>query len=478
MNLIQNFARVVSLRPKKVALITERNEMSFEDLLRLTHLVDIRLRTLGILPGQVLAVSTRRVEFSIALALIGSLRSLTIAYVDPKVAIESNFTFDRLVTTELTDLVTPDRQIVIEASWFEKLSSTSIPDWTNVSGGGMFITQSSGSTGRPKLIQSSEQSRLKQSVAALFFDRDTTGQRRFLTTLGPGTGYALWTNLTMLLSGGSVVSLTQDQDKLLQYLDLYRVDTLAISPAMVERILEIPAPEQYLASISDVRFLGAMTSPEILAAFSRICTARLNIGYGSGELGRVFAGVYDAKSPQQMGHVGQLVRDDLEVIFCDESLQPIPGAVEGIVGFRPCGGAFTRDYLGEDKSSVDTGFKNGIFFPGDVMRRVGREYFVVGRTKNIINFGGNNVALESVTGALAAAFPGASFVPTVDLDPLGLERLSVVYRAVMDISPRAMESALRAHFVGLTVRRVRRVTAFPLTDSGKVDVQALKVAWD
>jgi acyl-coenzyme A synthetase/AMP-(fatty) acid ligase len=319
---------------------------------------------------------------------------------------------------------------------------------------------------------------MRQARADLFFGEETADRRRFLTTLSPGTGYGLCANLAVLTAGGSVVALDQDRDKLPQYLDLYRVDTLGISPAIVERLLELPAPEQYLTGIADVRFLGAMASPALLAAFARICPARLHVGYGSGELGRIFAGIHDPLNPQPSGHVGRLVRDDLEVVFCDESLRPIPGADEGIVGFRPKAGAFARDYLGGGEDGSDAGFIGGMFFPGDIMRRVGEEYFVIGRTKNIVNFGGNKVALEAVAEALAAAFPGAAFVPMVDLDALGLERLSVVYRAGADIPAQAMEMALAGRFVGLKVRRTRRMAAFPLTETGKVDVQALKAIWD
>jgi len=60
---------------------------------------------------------------------------------------------------------------------------------------------------------------------------------------------------------------------------------------------------------------------------------------------------------------------------------------------------------------------------------------------------------------------------------LGLERLAVAYRADAEISAAAMEAALRQRFTGLAVTRTRRWPAFPLTETGKIDRQALQAGW-
>jgi non-ribosomal peptide synthetase component E (peptide arylation enzyme) len=477
MTLSSAFAAVANRLPQKVALITDRNQLSFQDLYRLAHLMDMELRTRGVQPGQTIVVATRRTEFILALALVMSLRSLTMAFTDAATAQAAGLQFDRLVTTDRTDLVGPDRQIGIEPGWFEALSSLRLPDWSNAGGEGTFVTQSSGTTGRPKLIRAPEAMRLAQARDELFFGPENAARRRFLTTLAPSTGYGLNSNLAVLLAGGSVVSLVEHQDRLLQHIDLHRVDTLAISPALVERMLGLPKPEQYLTGVRDVRFLGAMASPALLSAIAKICPGRIHIGYGSTELGRIFAGLYDPARPMAAGHVGRLMRDDLEVVFCDDALAPIPGAVEGIVGFRPKSGTFARAYHSSSDTAPEAGFINGIFYPGDIMRRDGDDYFAIGRTKSIVNFGGNKVALEAVAEVLATAFPGGSFVPMVTLDAMGLERLAVAYRADTEIVPAAMETALRQRFKGLTVSRTRRLDAFPLTSTGKVDLQALKMFW-
>ena len=477
MTLTRAFAAVATRLPQKVALITDRNQLSFQDLHRLAHVLDMELRTRGVQPGQTVVVATRRAEFNIALSLVMSLRSLTMAFTDAATAQAAGLPFDRLITTDRTDLVGPDRQIVIEPGWFDALSTIRLPDWSGATGEGIFVAQSSGTTGRPKLIRAPEAQRLAQAREDLFFGHQTAGGRRFLTTLASGSGYGLNANLAVLLAGGSVVSLAEQQDRLLQHIDLHRVDTLAISPALVERMLDLPKPEQYLTGVRDVRFLGAMASPRLLSAFARICSGRIHIGYGSTELGRIFAGVFDAGQPMAAGHVGRLIRRDLEVVFCDEALTPIPGATEGIVGFRPTEGAFARGYHGDSDGDAGSGFINGIFYPGDILRRDGDDYFVIGRTKNIVNFGGNKVALEAVSDTLAVAFPGATFVPLVTPDALGLERLAVAYRADAEISAAAMEAALRQRFTGLAVTRTRRWPAFPLTETGKIDRQALQAGW-
>lgn len=475
MHLIRSFAAIAAATPKKIALITEKNTLSFEDVLRLTHLFDLQLTARGVRPGQTVVMGTNQPEFNLILSLILSHRGLTVAFADAATALATGLQFDHLLTLEPSDLIPRDRQIVIEAAWFAALATAPLPDYTTSTGpGGSFMLQSSGSTGRPKLIRTAEAARLSQASADLFFDASDMPRRRFLTTLASGTGYGLNAMLSVLAAGGSVVALAQDQDKLLQYIDLYRVDTLAASPAIVERMLHIPHPEQYLGTLRDVRFLGAMASPALLATFARLCPATLHIGYGSGEMGRIFAATYDRTNPPPAGYVGRLTRPDLEVAFFDEALSPLPDATEGVVGFRSHSGQFDRAYLTDSMGDDRSGYHDTHFFPGDILRRDGEDFFVIGRLKNIVNAGGNKFALERVAEALTAVWPHATFVPIPQTDALGLERLALVYHAPKDIARDTLAHLIATQFHGLTLGTLLRVADLPLTRTGKIDIPALK----
>ncbi|TAG18874.1 MAG: hypothetical protein EAZ40_11110, partial [Rhodobacterales bacterium] len=60
MTLIASFARTALARPQKIALITEKSQMSFHDLLQLVQVMDLELVTRGLRTGQTVVMASRR----------------------------------------------------------------------------------------------------------------------------------------------------------------------------------------------------------------------------------------------------------------------------------------------------------------------------------------------------------------------------------------------------------------------------------
>ena len=169
--------------------------------------------------------------------------------------------------------------------------------------------------------------------------------------------------------------------------------------ALVERMLDLPKPEQYLTGVRDVRFLGAMASPRLLSAFARICSGRIHIGYGSTELGRIFAGVFDAGQPMAAGHVGRLYAD-VEFRFLDDTGHP--SATEGELSLRPPPDALPLDY----PSGLPLGDADGWIATGDLGRRLPDGCIVLsGRKSELLNIGGIKRA-PLVFEHLLRGFPG------------------------------------------------------------------------
>ena len=279
--------------------------------------------------------------------------------------------------------------------------------------------------------------------------------------------------LQTLLVGGSVVALSEGSANALPWIDLYHVDTLGTSPAVLQMMLKQPRVEQYLRGLRDIRVGGAQAGAQLLDAFAQICPAQLHLGYGSAELGPCFRWVHDRANPQPESHLGLFLRPDLKIGFFDEAHNLLPDATEGIVGFRPKTGSFARQYIAEDAGG-QSGFINGWFFPGDILRREGDVYFTVGRTKDIVNFGGNKYSLVTLRKALSAAFPTATIEPIVLKDASGLECLGFAYSAPELLSETAITAAL-SRFIGLRVLRSLRLDNLPLTDTGKIDLARLRL---
>lgn len=478
MSLVSEFAKVAARQPQKVALITGQSQLTYRDLLAMVQVLDDRLFALGIRPGQTVAVASPRAEFTIPLALLASFRGWTVVFSgqSPQPLTEARLAYDWLILTEAGVDGPPGRTITILPDWFRGPAKADLPDFAaHAEAGAQYAFPSSGTTGTAKFTLSSEANRLEALSDNWRFIAEGLSGRRGLSSLSAGTGWAFTTNFAFLLAGSSVVSLGTEASQILPTLDLYHVDTLALTPAMVSRMLANPDAAQFLGGVRDIRFGGALVNETLLQEFARICPARFYLCYGAAEIGTCLVERWSPDTPRAAGYVGSLTNPRIEAAFFDDNLNPVPGATEGIVGFRSTSATGTRRYL-TDPHDAKTGFHHGFFIPGDVMRRQGDDFFLIGRTKNILNFSGNKFSLEMIGEVLARAFPGADLVPLIDIGRDGLERLALAYRADHALSAVEVQRALEAtrRFPALEVSRVIRVDALPLTQTAKIDIQALR----
>ncbi|RYE50333.1 MAG: hypothetical protein EOP21_04060, partial [Hyphomicrobiales bacterium] len=405
MTLISAFAVTALARPQKTALVTEKSQMSYLDLLHLLQVLDVQLVTRGLREGHTVVMSSRRPELCVALTLLLSWRGLSVIFGPPEDVLNAGLAFDLVLGTELHPLLPPERQIIIEADWFGLLGTLKLPDFTAPTGrqAGTFVYRSSGSTGLPKFIRSTEADRVAEAPRQAFMGEVDLSARRLMTTLKLHSGWSMSVVLATLLDGGSVVALSDASANALSYIDLYHVDTLATSPAMLQLYLKEPGALQYLQGLRDVRLGGAQAGPRLLQDFAQICPARVHLGYGSAEIGPCFRWIHDPATVRPAGYLGTLCRPDLEVQFFDDTLRLMLNASEGLVGFKPRSGTFARQYLAE-APDAKAGFLNGWFFPGDILRREGQEYFILGRAKEVVNYGGNKFALAEVARFLETRF--------------------------------------------------------------------------
>lgn len=477
MSLIDSFARAAAKRPEKIALITERSQLSFNDILQLVQIFDMQLLTHGLSAGKTVVLASARAEFVLVMTLVASLRGYRLSFVSTDLDPDGPLQPDLF----LVDQARPDldgvKQLQITPDWFALMGTRPTPDYTGRGGGALFVFGSSGSTGKHKLVQSTEASReatIRQTRSLPGVDMS---QRRYLSTLAPKNGMAVSSNLAILFAGGSVVSLEPQSPSLLPYIDLYRVDTIGSTPGMVAKLLGEANAAQYLEGVRDMRFGGALTSAVLLKALSGICPARLHFGYGAAEIGTCFDTIYDPANPPPEGYVGRPARDDLEVSFFDDAGRMLPDADEGLIGLRLRGGS-GRSYLSEPEAPAGpaAGFVEDYFLPGDYMRREGEDYFLIGRAKNIINFSGNKYALETIQSKLSAHAPDTGFAPLVDVGADGLERLCLIYSGPQELPKPQVTAFFDQLFPGVQITRLLRLDSLPMTESGKIDMQALRAA--
>lgn len=474
MSLISEFAEVASNRPQQTALITEKSQLSYQDILDLVQVFDIELSSNGVRSGQTLILDSSRAEFCLVMALLLSYKGLSVAYTSAHQATQAGIDFDFVVTENMSDEISTEKQIVIDGSWFAALGTYPKIDFRMHSGPvGHFIMQSSGSTGIPKFIIAKEEERLKTAQNGHEVLGVSLKGRRACSSLSPRAGWSMTVNLCALLSGGSVVALSENREDLALYIDLYRIDVLVTTPAILANLIKHEQTSQFLTSLRDVRIGGAMVGQRLTKEFSNICDANLHMGYGAAETGTLLTYTHNSDTHFPEGYLGKPVRDEIEVAFFKPDLTPLPNATEGVVGFRFSKPGALRTYLGNDPTS-NSGLVDGCFFPGDMMKLDDLGYHYIGRVKNIINFSGNKFSLETITLFLEDKLAGSQIAALVELDEHGLERLALFVVSDTEITMQASEAALKARFSGLKISRVEPLSKFPMVPNGKIDIAKLK----
>jgi acyl-coenzyme A synthetase/AMP-(fatty) acid ligase len=301
--------------------------------------------------------------------------------------------------------------------------------------------------------------------------------RRIAVTTSPSNLWGLTCTLSGLVGGGSVVMLSEENARVLGYIDLYRADAMLTTPALLSRIVNLPGAGQFLTGMRDIRVGGALTARALIAALTEMTPARLHLGYGASEIGMVFGYIHDRDNPRPEGYLGPCINDQVEItLHAEDGTVLPPDATEGTVGFRITDPALRRQYLQPaDADGPDiTEELSKVFFPGDVLRRDASGYHFVGRTRNLVNFGGDKYSLDLIAAHLCAVFDGRMVVPLVERDAQGIEGLVLVTAGIEPVEAERAQEALVERFGNARVLRCETVHEIPMTDTGKVDTLRLR----
>jgi len=472
--LITSVARAANLNPEKIALVTEKSQMSYSDLLGLVQVMDVQLSTRGVRAGQTVVFSPARGELCLAFALLVSLRSLTGIYSEIERAAEEGLEIDAAVTLQYSPHLNQKHQVLIEPDWFTLIGTLPAPNYENISGrAGNFVHQSSGTTGKRKFIQIPEEEKLRDMLNMNQHDQRELSQMRFMSTSAPTTGWALNKYLPVLLAGGSVVVLGDEADRSLQYIDLYGVTHVSTTPALLLSLLELQNPGQYLHSLKEIEIAGAYTPPSLLRRISELCPGvRIQTAYGASEVGAICRSEFNLSVPNDTGYLGECFRSDIELDFFDDKARIIERTQSGILGVKYTQG-HQRNYLGSQNLDGIAGFTKTHFLTGDVIRRSGNSLYYEGRRKNIINLNANKYSLDEIEKVLTGAFIDTAFVPLSFRDEEGLEKLALFCFGPSAVALEAANSVLKNKWPLLAAAAIRHLPELPKTQSGKADVQAL-----
>lgn len=283
--------------------------------------------------------------------------------------------------------------------------------------------------------------------------------------------------INTLLTGGTVVFLEGrfDPMQVLEIIEREKVRVWGGIPAMVSRVVDHPDFARFdTSSVSSVAMGGAFIAPELRAKIKRAFPAtakRVSSLYGHTEAGGVLAAASGAEIDSRPGCVGRA----LPVVELRIDTPDADGVGE-VLARTPTA---TAGYLGEGEPLTDA---DGWIRSGDLGRLDEDGYlYLVGRSKDIIIRGGENIACTHVESCLLT-HPAVLEAAVLALphDELGEEVAAcVVLRDADSASPAVLDAYARGRLARFEVptRWWLRSEPLPTNPSGKVIKAALARDW-
>lgn len=342
-----------------------------------------------------------------------------------------------------------------------------------------YIQYTSGSTGLPKGVMYSHELVLTSLTVQGERSRLSPDDRMLIVApFFHGLGHMAGPPLGIVF-GASIVPLEIfDAQKALQYIEQYRCTTLFAVPTMFQLMLEHPDFEKRSLDSLRVGLITAAPSPLGLKReiTEKIPSMALLTGYGSTETG---GGCTHSK----IGDPPEVVEDTIgfplrtyEVKIFDPSTgHELPPRTPGELCTRgPC---IMMGYYGEEKNAevID---KDGWFHTGDLAEYDEEGYLkIVGRIKDMIITGGNNVYPAEVT-AILEEHPAVKEAQVIGVpDPLKSEVIMayVILKEGMTCTPKEVQDFCKQRTSNYKVPQyVQFIDGFPVSGSGKVMKDELK----
>jgi acyl-coenzyme A synthetase/AMP-(fatty) acid ligase len=239
---------------------------------------------------------------------------------------------------------------------------------------------------------------------------------------------------------------------------------LLLSPGQLGTLVDA-LPKDFWPSSELNVVVGGSTLPRQLAVRARLrLTQSLLVIYGSTEAGSV-ALAYAAAAEGRPGFAG-FVLPTVDVQIVDAEDRPLPAGEVGEVRIRSHGGV--AGYLEDSEPAQDT-FRDGWFYPGDSGQLTSDGALIVmGRTRELLNFGGSKIAPAEIEEALAA-IPGViDFAVYGGTSPSGMTFPCVAAIGSEALEDEALVRACAKAFPWIPPLTIIRVAAIPRNEMGKV----------
>ena len=261
-------------------------------------------------------------------------------------------------------------------------------------------------------------------------------------------------------------------------IEKHRVTHIHVVPALLIKWLNDPDIGRYdLSSVRVIQSGGQRLQPETRLLAEKLlpnCTVQENFGMAEGLL--MFVRLDDPREVR-LETVGRPVCPDDEVRLVGEDGEPV---ADGEIGELLCRGPYTlRGYFRAPEHNARAFTADGFYKSGDLMwKHPTGNYVVAGRSKDLINRGGEKISAEEVEN-LILAHPAVQNVACIPVsDPVLGERMCACVVPHPASEPPTLDELvtfLRSFEIAAfkLPERLEVLDAFPLSPIGKVSKKDL-----
>jgi fatty-acyl-CoA synthase len=483
--------------PGRIAVIDERDSITFGEMDRQSSIVAAGLAEMGVSTGDSVALLARNsaafIIAQVALSKLGAdILYANTGFAGPQLG-------DVLDSEKATAIVADDEFAAIVAehaggrpylkAWVEDGSAPkdsiaglvasaqgkSTPELPSPDRDSRHIILTSGTTGRPKgAARGSSGGGLSGVVSGLSFLDAIPYKARGVTVLAAPAFHA-WGlgNLTigMLMQSTFVMSRRFDPANALRLVEKHQADTLAAVPVMCQRMLDVEDNPD-TSSLRIVALSGSALAPTLATRFMDRFGDVLYSLYGSTEI--AYVSVADPDDLRAAPNTAGQVLRGVTVRIVDDKDNDVPDGTVGRI-FAGSGMSFEGYTNGDDKARL-----GNLASIGDI-GRIGEDgrLYVEGRDDDMIVSGGENVFPAEVEEALHQ-HPAVGDVAVVGVEDEKFGQALVAHVVLKD-GASASTDDLRAHVKKqLANYKVPREIVFhdilPRNETGKVLKRELRKA--
>ncbi len=339
------------------------------------------------------------------------------------------------------------------------------------------LTSTTGTTGLPKLVEWPIASRLCTSKARIdiwdLTNEDTT------VAVAPHAGGAAGT-LTYFaapLAGAKTVLMEEfSGESALQLIAKEKATAIGVVPTHLVRMLEADETKYDLSSLRFIRSAGGYLSPQVAEEVEDRFKAVITSDLGTQDVGSVSGCRITDSVELRRKTVGRPLPGN-QVVLKDENGNPVPEGEPGILWFR--GPHAPAGYYRDPEMTATVFKENGWTTTGDIVKFDQGCMWILGRQKDMIIRGGQNIYPSEIEGMLND-HPKVANVAIVGMPDREFGEKACAYvvpKAGQTLTFEEMVSFLKEKKIAAykLPERLESMKELPTVgDSGKVNKKALK----